>query len=206
MIRLMEGDTIPVARDEALRRRSEAKDAGWLAPPDSLCEVKVDLIPAPPGWDGTRIDPWRADGATSGRFSLSAAIRGDHPYSEWLSPDVDLSAAIGDEKSWNRFWFHDVQAERMPRCWLRWAAEFLQRFRKVTDGAPCDCQLSTYLIDVDAFASADKALIDIVGRCSKESPGPLANPFRLEGGSACVAGLLRLTKDLRRHVSASAQT
>ena len=203
-LQTMEEDEMSAARAEAQRRRAEATDSAWSAPPESLLKMRAKLEPAPPGWDGTLIEPWRVDGSTSARRSLSAARQGDHPYADWLSPDLDISSAIADEESWNRFWFHDVQAERMPRCWIRWATEFLQRFRKFTDGAPVDCQLATYLIDVDAFATADKALVDILCRCSPEAPCLLAIPFRLSAGSACVTELLSLMRALRSHVSARA--
>ncbi len=193
----MDGGVLSKVRGDAQRRRSEAKEAPTFAPRERLRDEKVELKPAPPGWEGTPIEPWRVDGAATARSSFSAAIQGEHPYEDWLSPDVDLSAAIADKESWNRFWFHEVQAERMPRCWLRWATEFLQRFRRVTDGTPVDSQLATYLIDVDAFATADKALADIMDRCSLDSPARLARPFRLSGGRACVAELLSLTKSLR---------
>jgi hypothetical protein len=64
--------------------------------------------------------------------------------------------------SWLRFWFYETDVRALPRFWLRWAFEYIQRYKTVIDGTPCDTQLATYLPEADVFISADKAFIQIL--------------------------------------------
>jgi hypothetical protein len=71
---------------------------------------------------------------------------------------------------WVSFWFYDVDLHAVPRCWLRWAFEYLQAFRKVTAGTPCDTQLATYLPEADIVLSTDGGFVDRIEECRKYAP------------------------------------
>jgi hypothetical protein len=77
---------------------------------------------------------------------------------------------MADPASWLQFWFYEVDAKAMPRFWLRSAFEYLQGFRKITDGTPCDTQLATYLPEAALAVSADKTFIYIASACRPFAP------------------------------------
>src|SRR5204863_1534576 len=104
------------------------------------------------GWRGDTIDSWRTHAFTTVTPSLANP---EHPYTTWLGADVDVGAMLSDSAGWVRFWFYDVDLHAVPRCWLRWAFDCLQVFRKVTDGTPCDTELATYLLEADIVLSSD---------------------------------------------------
>ena len=117
-------------------------------------------------------------------------LEAGHPYVEWLRGEIDLELMLFDSTSLRRFWLQEVQSVNMPRHWLRWAFEFLQGMHKVSDGTPVDCQLGTYLLDVDLFVSADRVLVAIAERCKKDAPFQMARSARVPGGSAGVDAVL----------------
>jgi hypothetical protein len=63
----------------------------------------------------------------------------------------------------------------MPRHWLWWAFEFLQRHHRVTDGTPADAQFGSYLVEADLMLTADKVLVNIAERCRKDAPFTIAD-------------------------------
>ncbi|HEM8495065.1 TPA: hypothetical protein U2Q01_001519 [Burkholderia multivorans] len=89
-----------------------------------------------------------------------------------------------------RFWFHDVDPVRMPRHWLRSAFEFQQQFHKITDGTPGDCQLGTYLVDVDVMLSADKNFVRFAERCRLEAPFFVGSSVVVPGDRSAIEALL----------------
>jgi hypothetical protein len=90
-----------------------------------------------------------------------------------------VKALLSDHARWVSFWFYDVDVQAVPRCWLRWAFDYLQTFRKVTDGTPCDTQLATYLPDAGVVLSSDGGFIDRIGECRKYAPCSLPTAERL---------------------------
>jgi len=97
---------------------------------------------------------------------------------------------ILENASWLQFWFYEVELKTMPRFWLRWAIQFLQRFRRVTDGTPCDAQLATYLPEADVVVSADKTFIQIVDKCRPFFPCELPEAVSIPAGPEGVKVLL----------------
>jgi hypothetical protein len=181
------------ARAESQDRRREFRGSSWSegVPLSTICSRPLSPVP---GWRGDDVEAWRFDSWSS---MTSARQVTDHPYSDWMSPIVDLSRPILDNVSWLQFWFYDVEMKKMPRLWLRWAVQFMQRFRRVTDGTPCDAQLATYLPDADVVVSADKALLHIVDKCRPYAPCPLPGTLLIPAGADGVAILLRaLSSDL----------
>lgn len=162
--------TLAAARDEAQNARKEAYDAR-LREHEKLNAVFVSFTQKLPGWRGEPVDHWRVSGWSATTWALQQPR---HAYKDWLEPRVDLSALRADDVSWLTLWLYEVAAADMPRFWLRWAIEYCQRFRKVTPGTPCDSQLGTYALDTDLILSSDTAFIQILDRCRRYAPQPLA--------------------------------
>jgi hypothetical protein len=165
------GDSdLNAAREHANARRKSMVGSKWdITTP--LTDVSAALKYRAPGYDGSKIEAWRAEGW----YSTSHALRTlNHPYVEWLSSDVNIKALKADRSSWLKFWFYEVTTSRMPRFWLRWAFEYLQMFQKVTSGTPGDAQLATYLLEADLVISADKNIIRNVEAVRPYAPCSIA--------------------------------
>jgi hypothetical protein len=173
----------------ALREQGREMSAKWLSAPLNLT---IGSLPsACDGWDGTPFELWRLAGYNALLSSLSTP---GHATYDWMEGEVDLAALSGSSSALLHFWLHEVRTEIMPRHWLRWAFEFLQAQRRVTDGTPADCQLGTYLVDVDAFVTADKIFHSIATKCREDAPFPLAASHLLPAGVAAVEPLLDLVR------------
>jgi len=184
-------DDIARARRQADDRRKEFRDISCFETV-ALDSVYCDQLGSIPGWNGDRIEAWRGDAWYSTTRALQTP---GHPYIDWLSPEIDISQLTQPGQSWVRFWFYEVSTKAMPRFWLRWAFEFLQRFRRVTEGTPCDAQLATYLPEADLVVSADKAFIQIANRCRVFAPCCFAETVLIPSGRQGVDALLsRLTE------------
>lgn len=179
---------LEIAREGARNRRDDLKNSSWKES-HPLKHVWVDLPLRPAGWGNKPVEAWRALGWMATGNAIS---RGDHPYREWLSDFVDLDKIQFDSTGWVKFWLFDIDLLRMPRAWLRWAFEHLQQFRKVTDGAPCDVQLATYLLDADCVVSADKTFIQLVERVRTEAPFTIARGICVPGGIPGIEALFEV--------------
>lgn len=152
-----------------------------------LSQVYGVLASAAPGWDGKPIEYWRLPALTITQDSLEKYA---HPYREWLDGEIDVVAMLSDQGSFNKFWLYDAEAKNLPRFWLRAAFEFLQSWRRVTDGTPCDSQLATYLVEGDVVVSADRNFVYFAKRCRDEGPITIAEPLLISGDSTGVKQLL----------------
>jgi len=163
------------ARDEARQSRKEV-DEKDIKKPGPLDKVYSRPLVPLPGWKGDRIASWRVHALGSVTPCLTAS---EHPYTTWLDAEVDVRRMISDSAGWVSFWFYDVDVHAVPRCWLRWAFDCLQSFRRVTDGTPCDTQLATYLLEADVVLSGDWGFIDRIQECRKYAPCALPIAQRL---------------------------
>jgi hypothetical protein len=161
------------AAAEARQSRSDFKSyqfhsvnlTGWTArPPGPL-----------PGWEGTDLAPWRIQSRDVWWHAL--ARHPEHAYIDWTAPFLDLATIRRSGTSWTHLWFHEVETPRVPREWVRWAVRLLQSMRKVTPGTPGDNQISTYLLDADVFATADRAFVDIAAMVREAGEFATAKPF-----------------------------
>jgi len=118
-----------------------------------------------------------------------------HPTFDWIDGELNIELMLAQSASLVKFWLHDVDAQRMPRHWLRWAFEFLQRLHRVTGGTPVDAQLGTYLLDADLLLSADKILVNIAGRCRQDAPFPIAASKIVPSAAGAVASVLELLEE-----------
>src|SRR5262245_27479539 len=183
------GATLQTARDEARRIREEVNEKGIKKPLPlnkvySTPQVALStrggsrVLGSVPflGWKGDAIAAWRVHAFLSVTPALNDP---EHPYTTWLDADVDARAMLSDGGGWVSFWFYDVDLHAVPRCWLRWAFDYLQAFRKVTDGTPCDTQLATYLPEADIVLSSDGGFVDRIEECRNYAPCVLPIAERL---------------------------
>jgi len=154
----------------------------WRTVP--LAKILASLPSPIPGWNGAPIEPWRVDACNV----MDRVIRNptSHATIDWIEGEINISHLLRDPASHVKFWLHDVDLMRMPRYWLRWAFEFLQRQQRITDGTPVDAQIGTYLLEVDLMLSADKMMVAIAEKCRAEAPFTIAESRKVPGGSACV--------------------
>lgn len=187
LLKLGDAATRAQARNQAQELRADALawPAAWRETP--LNEVSMHPSFSIAGWDNTPFEPWRFDALSAFRTSMSTE---GHPAVDWLEGVIDLRLMLFQLSSLTRFWLGDVETTRMPRHWLRWAFEFLQRQHKVTDGTPVDTQIGTYLIEADLMLSADKGFVRIANRVKADAPFPLAESRTLPGGASAVNSVL----------------
>lgn len=185
LIKNVQGPSLDRERTQARELRDEALE--WSSKWQRAPLQSILVADSGEGQGEAPFEMWRSSAMTV--FSNSVSDRA-HAYAEWLDPEVDLDLMLFQRASLRRFWVQDVQSVNMPRHWLRWAFEFMQRMHKVTDGTPVDCQLGTYLLDVDLFLSADKVLVGIAERCRREAPFNLATSAKVPGGDAAVDAVL----------------
>lgn len=179
------------AQTQARAFREEAKEmpAKWLSVP--LQSIQGTLPEPCEGWEGTPFEPWRMDAYS---VLLTALDTSAHATYDWMESEVDLTALRASSSTLLHFWLYEVQTGNMPRHWIRWAFEFLQRQRRVSAGTPADSQLGTYLVEVDLFVTADKIFHDIAVKCRNDAPFPVAICHLLPAGGAAVEPLLDLVR------------
>jgi hypothetical protein len=183
------GPALDRARDQAKSTRQEMiQKIGWKNNPP-MDKTMMGFLEPTSGWRGDPVHAWRIDAWSS----LTYALREEcNAYRDWVAPYLDVDGLLLLSPSWLSFWLYEADQCRLPRQWLRWAVSFAQRFRKASPGAPCDSQLSTYLMEADYFITADKALVDIVEECRPYSPAPLTATKLIAAGLAGVTETIGL--------------
>ena len=174
-------------QDQAYALREDGKKIPPSWRTADMKKTMASLGSPRPGWDGSPIEAWRIDGLNSLIATLSLK---DSPTYDWIEGEIDVETMLADDASFTRFWFHDVRAQSMPRCWLRWGFEFLQRLHKTNDGTPVDIQIETYLADVDVMLSADRRFVWIAERCREDAPFKIAKSEVLPANEDAVVALL----------------
>lgn len=179
------GDTLIRARTAAKLNRDTHRSFHFNM--QSIQNARVEPTCPIPGWHGDRIEFWRGTGCSS---TIRALRMRGHPYVDWLSGEVNIALILRDAESWTQFWFYDVRPDLMSRFWIRGTFEYLQSFRKITDGSPGDVQLATYLPESDLFLTADKAFVEIAECCRQSAPFHMAHTHLIPGGRKGVDCLL----------------
>ncbi len=189
----IEAEMIQRTRDQAYALR---EDAAKALPPKwrsaSMTKTMASFPFPVPGWNGQPVEMWRVDALNVFRAAMTLP---HYATFDWLTGEVDLALMLFQSESLVKFWMHDVDLQRMPRYWLRWGFEFLQRMQRVTDGTPVDAQLGTYLIEADLMLSADKIMVLIAERCREDAPFRIAESKVVPGGTAAVASVLRAIEE-----------
>jgi predicted nucleic acid-binding protein len=127
-IAVLSDDRLQQARDETKVARKQAKSAGHTIHTFKWNQARSSFGRPTPGWDGQEFESWRG-------LSLSTwwrdLIQGESQTAlDWLGPWLDLGAIRKDLGSWTRLWTREVEAQALPREWIRWAmAEGKQHVR-----------------------------------------------------------------------------
>jgi len=153
----------------------------------ALTDVKASLTFPVADWYESVFEPWRFDGW---RLIGNGINDDEHPYHQWIGGFLDPFLLKYKKRGWAEFWARELEPRDMPAAWMRWAFEHLQQFRAVSDGAPSDCQLYTYLLKTDYFLSSDKVFIRIASKISPSLPMPAGVPTQIFGGTRGVEQLL----------------
>jgi len=196
-IRMMEGDLLERARNEASYRREVTKEFRW-SEASPLDGIKAKPAFDMPGWSADFVAAWRLTQKIS--FENTLRMPGS-AYRDWLHCFVHLEAMDQSSAAWNRFWLYEATPQGLSRSWLRWAFEHLQGFRKVTDGTPCDIQLATYFRDADFFVSADKNLIDILRVVREQVPFSISQGIKVVGGNGAIEDLIEIFSSMRNQAA-----
>lgn len=147
-----------------------------------------------PGTPRHGIETWR----THSEFVARGAFARRSTYLDWLSPWLDVSAVGSSLHSWERFWYHDVQAANMPRWWLRETMRLHQSTRKVNAGSPVDNQIASYVFGSDGLLTADKTFAQLVNVVGQVAPRPAARAYVVPAGPSCFPAVVELLEGLRR--------
>lgn len=107
--------------------------------------------------------------------------REDSTFADWVGAYLNLRVPRSDLADFTRFWTDDVELERMPRNWLRWAMHLVQTTQKTGSGNPADEQHSVYLLDCDVFMSADARYIAALRMVRADAPFEFASPVLVSG-------------------------
>lgn len=153
------------------------------------------------GWpEGRRVQAWRAEArelfwhqltVVPGRELLTGE---DATYAEWVGCWVDLRRLGRSKEEFTRFWFEDVEVDRVPRRWVRWATDMAQLQAKVSGGNPRDNQHSAYIVDCDVFVTADRRFADVLDLVKRAAPFRIASPALLKTGEGVIRQLERAVR------------
>jgi hypothetical protein len=175
------------AREQSALARKKAIDTGRrrLPPIDDWLEDLGDFVSA---WRGNPVEGWRLKSLKS----VANMILLRHAFEDWLTPYIKFDGLLLHKAEWVEFWLRLADKSALPRQWLRWAFSFVQQFRKITPGTPCDEQLSTYFLETDVLVTADKGLLDILEECRPHAPCRLPDAQLISAGAYGVEHLLRM--------------
>lgn len=190
----LEGSELSSARKMAAKHREEWSGAkNWNSDKILLKDIRSTYTCDKAGLHVENVEPWRIPGFL---FTTGELEDAGSTYSDWLGHLMDPKIPKISNGDWSNFWMYESSACQLPRFWLRWAFEYLQAFRKVNDGTPCDSQLSSYLVDCDFICSADRVFINLVEICKKQAPFKIAKPVRVSAGKVGVGELIASFKSL----------
>jgi hypothetical protein len=177
-LRLIEGDFMSRARDDAYQRRDDFREVLTFEMV-TLDRWTTTFPLEPDGWDGEPVETWRAATLAYYVEAWFSTTPQSTTAQEWLEPRVDLAAVLRELPSFARLLLYETEADRLPRNWLRWAFSTLQATLRASPGTPADTQIGSYLKDADCFVTADKTFVAIVRRIRDEGNVVIAEPIRV---------------------------
>lgn len=181
---------LELARAEAYELRKRISTRPQQGEHTPLTEVYAIAPPGTSQYVGPIVEYWRVPTLYHMKLNLNEYA---NPYSEWVDGVVDLQRMFNDVESLNLFFLRDARSKNLSRLWLRSAFEFLQSWRRVTDGTPGDSQLSTHLSESDVVISADKNFISFANRCRLEGPASYARGILVPGEDIVEALLANIS-------------
>jgi hypothetical protein len=180
-------EALALMRDTAKANRKQALVDGNNERNFNLTQSRV-VVPSEDGSaDKELVEYWRY----SGELVIWRTISTDDgsAYLDWIQDEINVKMISFDHRDFQRFWYADVDVQNMRRFWLRGAFEFLQQQSAVSNGTPADSALATYLLEADAFMSADKVFISQIKACQKHAPFQVALPVLMPAGPEGVEEL-----------------
>lgn len=177
--------------NEQARAQSQAARDFVASQGDPAFPPLDDVYAAPTGRHGggavgPRAEAWCWAGYVAWQVYLQTP---GGPHETWFLPFLQARPWVSDPGAWRTFWLEEVEKERMPRTWLRWACEYLQLRQKWSPGTPGDAQLAAHLVDADAFLPGDKRLVSAVSTIQSASWPTMATP-RLVAAATAVHEVL----------------
>lgn len=133
----------------------------------------------------TEIDLWWRQ---SSRQAWIGALVERDPASrdlyDWASPHLWIPyITIRDA---DRFWYIDIESERMPIHQAMMFTDYYQRCHRITHGNAYDQLHAAHLLNADVFLTADKAFYNVLHEVSAQLPGS-ATPVLVERGADSAA-------------------
>lgn len=167
------------ARADTRRARSEAQQVGRTFEHIDFAQSAL-LYVANQGLEGDPFESWRGDAMNR----WLAALRQKGPDNDWLAPWLRIDEI--SPGAWAQFWSRDVERDRLPLNWLRWAFGHVQSTRATNAGTPVDNQIATYLPESDVFITADRAFAGCIAVVSPHSPVQLAEAVVVPANAGAV--------------------
>ena len=159
-------------------RSSVLKDGRKIMQSSSLNDVKGYWKTV--SGETSELEGWRVFAESTWITMLTL---NDSAFRQWLGCDINIDLLLNYyAEQFVNFWKSEVQAELVPREWLRFAVFALQSERKVTDGNPTDSAIAMHLVDVDAVISADKNFILMINTIQSEAPFRTARGYLVDAG------------------------
>jgi hypothetical protein len=176
-----------VTRDAVLRRGQVILGSKLLAEiPGSWTTLKGEEV---------KTDFWRVYASAVWETVLTE----NSAFRQWLSCEIEVNLLLTYYASeYSDFWAYEVQANSVPRAWIRAAMYALQSERKTTDGTPTDAAIAVHLRDVDLIISADKNFVSMVNRCQDEAPFDMGRAFLIQAGKDGVDQLFDFVSNARK--------
>lgn len=196
LLKQLDHDELKMARVQSQMFRDEARRYGERFEDVDVMKADALLLSPVHGWDGQPFQRWRAESMMHWNRTLLERKGGAHV--EWLAPWLDLDAIRQQNGEWVRFWTRSVGPEDVPREWIRTAMRSIAATRKPSPGTPVDVQISTYLLEIDHFWTADRVFAECVERLQESFPGlRLARSWSVPAGTDGVTQVLGRLAELR---------
>lgn len=107
----------------------------------------------------------------------------DTTYADWVSPMVNLEALSQDRADFDQFCFYEVEAENVPRNWIRNIIDWSQMNWRLERSSAWDNAHAAYALDCDLYLTADKRFAWALAAVREIAPFTFAEPRIVEHGT-----------------------
>lgn len=105
---------------------------------------------------------WRVNNLLSWFEAISRRSPSSRDYADWLLPYIRDNAFKTRTLSYSDFWMKQVREEKVPKNRITALVDFYQMKHKITHGNAGDQMHACHMLDVDVFATADKAYYQVL--------------------------------------------
>jgi hypothetical protein len=128
---------------------------------------------------GDVIDQWRLDIGLYYWRHLAPQFQHatDPTMRDWCGAYLELGRVTLNSSDFGQLWLNDIGVTDIKRDWLQSAVRWSQTHRKITPSNPVDEQHSAYLLDAEAFITADGRLVDVLRDVQSHAPFAFAEPI-----------------------------